>query len=881
MIAVVGAGAAGTMTVIRLLERSAAHRRPIQVVLIDPEPGEGRGVAYATDDPRHRLNVPADRMSANPADPLDFVRWLNHAREGAFAPSDFVPRSYFGDYLAHCLARAGGDLRRVHARVVGLHAGRNAVELRLDTGDTLHGTAAVLATGLYPPGANWATPRLRESPRFIADPWRPDALAGVPDNDDVLIVGTGLTMIDAALSLDRPGRVVHAISRHGWLPLPHARTATPAVPPRVAVGAGLDDVRRAVRAHVRARVSAGGNWQSALDDLRPLLPEWWAGMPVGDRERFLSRERRIWDIHRHRIPAEAAAEIEAMRTAGRLVLHRAAIVETETETETETADGILRVALTNGEVLRAGAVLNCTGPQDDVRRVADPLVTELLTTGQARPGPLGLGLDTAEDGRILAADGRTKNALWTIGAPRRDNLWESTAFAEIRTQAAAIAEAVLTPARAVRHPKDLYGLPLTTTDAAAKAYGRGLRRILSLREGAQHDMAEAVAIDPHFALGHAALAVLHHERGDDSLAATSLSAAREATLTRGDDREREFVAAVERLFTGHPDRAARTLLHHIDAYPRDALAVSLAVPTIAFGGVVAGPAGWQLIERLRPAYGDDWWYLSQLAFVRQDQERWQEAADLAQRALGDEPASGHAAHANTHVYYESGDHRAGLKWLDHWIVDAGATARHRVHFSWHAALHELSLGDNTAVRHRYVRDLAAPDFPAAARHSPLPGDFTPAGITGPRVLVDSASMLWRCAITGAWPQPLPIGPVLAAAPQDWLYRPPTAFAALHTAFAYATAGDTENLDRLAADSAIPLPARTGPLCKGLAAVVREDWTTAVANLQPLVPVVREFGGSAAQCEIVEKTLIYALMSSDRNDEAAQLISVRLDRRKSR
>jgi uncharacterized NAD(P)/FAD-binding protein YdhS len=439
LIGVVGAGAAGTMTAIRLLEHSATGRRPVQLVLIDPEPGEGRGVAYATDDPRHRLNVPAERMSANPGDPLDFVRWLNQAHGGPFAPGDYVPRTYFGDYLAHCLARAGGDLRRVHARVVGLRAGRGMVRLRLDSGDTLHCAAAVLAIGVRPPSTNWAIPQLRESPRFIANPWRPAALAGVPDTDDVLIVGTGLTMIDAALSLDRPDRVVHAVSRHGWLPRPHARTTAPAVPPRVEVGTGLDDVRRAVRAHVRARVSAGGDWQSALDDLRPLLPKWWAGMPLDDRRRFLAGYRRIWDIHRHRIPLDTAAEIQAMRAAGRLVLYRGAVVDT-------VADGAaLCVTLSNGRVLRAGAVLNCTGPQEDVRGVADPLVTELLSTGQARPGPLGLGLDTAPDGRIRAADGRTDTPLWTIGALRRGNLWETTAFAEIRHQAVTIAEAFLGP----------------------------------------------------------------------------------------------------------------------------------------------------------------------------------------------------------------------------------------------------------------------------------------------------------------------------------------------------------------------------------------------------------------------------------------------------
>jgi uncharacterized NAD(P)/FAD-binding protein YdhS len=238
------------------------------------------------------------------------------------------------------------------------------------------------------------------------------------------------------------------------------------VPPRLPGGAGLTEVRRAVHAHVRARVRADGNWQSALDDLRPLLPGWWAGMPVNDRRRFLRRDRRMWDIHRHRIPAATAAEIAAMRAAGRLVLHRGAIVATEAGSGTAP----LRVTLADGRVLDVGAVVNCTGAQEDVRRVTDPLVVDLLASGLARPGPLGLGLDTGSDGRVRTAAGRADNPLWTIGAPRRDNLWETTAFPEIRAQATALAGAVLAPRpRPTRRPQDLHGLPLITDDPDPRA----------------------------------------------------------------------------------------------------------------------------------------------------------------------------------------------------------------------------------------------------------------------------------------------------------------------------------------------------------------------------------------------------------------------------
>ena len=117
------------------------------------------------------------------------------------------------------------------------------------------------------------------------------------------------------------------------------------------------------------------------------------------------------------------------------------------------------------------------------------------------------------------------------------------------------------------------------------------------------------------------------------------------------------------------------------------------MPTIAFSGVTdVQQEAWTLVEGLAPAYGDDWWFSGLLAFVRQDQGRYDEADALAWSALRVEPAAGHAVHAQTHVFYETGQHIAGLQWLDPWIASSGQGASHRAHFSWHAALHELSIG---------------------------------------------------------------------------------------------------------------------------------------------------------------------------------------------
>jgi hypothetical protein len=305
----------------------------------------------------------------------------------------------------------------------------------------------------------------------------------------------------------------------------------------------------------------------------------------------------------------------------------------------------------------------------------------------------------------------------------------------------------------------------------------------------------------------------------------------------------------------------------LSEYPLDALAVSMALPTIAFSGLTQPVAeSWALADRLALSYGDDWWFAGMLAFVRQEQSRWEEAAHLAEFSLAASPSSGHAAHALTHVFYETGDHEAGLRWLDRWIDEHGAHNEYGVHFSWHAALHELALDDGAAVRRRYDTQLAPP------------------AISGPRALVDSASLLWRSHLVGAWSDPLPVREILASVPSCLLDHPATAFAAMHAAVALAAAGDIERLVRLrnfAADFPDPTYSEViVPLCDGLTAHVQGDSTAAAEQLAIVVPEAARLGGSAAQQEVIAEALVHALVASGQGDAARRILELRLERRPS-
>ncbi|MFJ9870891.1 FAD/NAD(P)-binding protein [Streptomyces sp. NPDC101165] len=874
-VAIVGAGAAGALTAVQLCETATRRRTPLDVVLIDAAPEAGRGTAYATRDPRHRLNVPAGNMSAYPDDPGHFTRWLCRHGEPEVTGADYATRYRYGAYLADTLGqaivRAHGTVavRRLRTRAedcTGTPDGR--VELSLADGGHLTADAAVLATGPAAATAAWAPPALRASPCFVGAPWAPGALDGALEgasdgarrgSDDVLFVGTGLTAVDLALTLDRPGRTLHALSRNGLLPQPHALGPAAVMPaPQDLHDTSLGRLRRAVYRHLSRSVRTHGDWRPGLDSLRPHTTRLWRSLTPEEREEFLAREGALWNTHRHRMAPATAEHVSRARTARRLQVHAGTVVRA-----TASEGGGLAVELSGGRTLHVGWVVDCTGPG---RGLDDPLWRGLFASGAAVPGPLGMGAATL-DGRLLDARGGAALPLFTLGAPRRGELWETTAMPEIRVQAAELAQQLLAPLapkrRTTRRPVDGHGLALTTHAEAAAAYRGGLDRVLKVRSGAPQAFARAVALDPGFALGHAALALLGHECGAAVDVPRALADAQRCARERADVRERSFVDVVTRRITG--DDGDEALVRHLRTYPADALALAAAVPTIAFSGVsdLHDDDALGLLELTSPAYDGHWFHTSLLAFLRQEEGRLYEAGELAHRALAVEPASGHAVHALAHVHYESGAHEAGRDWLDRWVSGRGRGAVHRAHFSWHIALHELALDDPAAVRRRWLAQLA------------------PGRVTGMRALVDSGSLLWRARLSDSWRGELPTADVLESVELEVLERPATAFTALHVAVARTAAGDLPALRRLR-DHALGADQVqrevVAPLCEALAALVEERFVEAARGLDALLPVLRSVGGSAAQREVVEETLLYALVAAGRSEAARRLLDARLDRK---
>jgi uncharacterized NAD(P)/FAD-binding protein YdhS len=451
-VAIVGGGASGALVAAQLLRRH--HRGGLRVVVIERRPDLGRGVAYSTDNPQHRLNVPAGQMGALPRDAGHFVRWAR-ARGQEFGAPDFAPRGLYGEYLGSVLDDAersslpGVELDRRRDEAVSMRLVEDSEPPRmvigLASGRTVVAHHLVLALGNLPPATPpGADPDLLASSLYERDPWEGGLPARTARDDKVLLVGTGLTMVDVALALgeqDRPGTIL-AVSRNGLLPQKHRRGLAPPnrwfeLPPS---DLRLAELVTRIESEIASAEQNGADWRQVIDALRPYTNRIWRRLSDEDREEFVRHLARRWDVARHRMAPEIARTLEVMRAEGRLRLARGSLESMRPRD----LDVEVTMALGEGEStrFRVDRVINCTGPTLDLARAGEPLLESLLADGQVRPGPLGLGLDHDSRGVLLNSNGAPSTVLSTIGPMRKGRLWETTAMPEIRGQALELADQI-------------------------------------------------------------------------------------------------------------------------------------------------------------------------------------------------------------------------------------------------------------------------------------------------------------------------------------------------------------------------------------------------------------------------------------------------------
>ncbi|MGI3898921.1 MAG: FAD/NAD(P)-binding protein [Janthinobacterium lividum] len=443
-IIIVGGGASGVLLATHLIR----HRpEGLIVVLIEKRPDLGAGVAYATRHPDHLLNVRSANMSAFPDDPGHFTRWLL-ARASDCGPDGFAPRRLYWDYLTDLTDPLFlcGQLRRVRGEAVALREDASGVEVLCRNDEDgpqapVRGDVVVVATG-------------NEGPSLPPEPWRHAGWGGERDGPPiaadapVVVVGTGLTMVDRVLWLlhDRHTGPITAVSRHGLMPQVH-RPGPPAssfAGREVPFGRPVAPLTRWLRREAEAAERAGAGWRTAVDGLRPHTQALWGGLPHAERRRFLRHVRPFWDVHRHRIAPEAAEQLGAAMRSGQLRILAGRVAGFAPHpggvTVTVTRRGTGREV-----VLDAAAVFECRGRAGDVTLSENPFLLSLLRDGQAKPDALGLGLEVTEGCALIDAEGRVSDRLYATGPITAGTFWEIVAVPDIRAQAASLASA-LTPA---------------------------------------------------------------------------------------------------------------------------------------------------------------------------------------------------------------------------------------------------------------------------------------------------------------------------------------------------------------------------------------------------------------------------------------------------
>jgi uncharacterized NAD(P)/FAD-binding protein YdhS len=457
-VAIIGGGFSGATLAAQLLRQSG---RTVSVFLIERTTRLGRGVAYSTQCAEHLLNVPAKNMGAYQDDPEHFLEWarLNHA-PGA-SPEDYLPRPLYGQYIASVLQQEiehhPGQFEHVQdeAEAVSItRAGGTAeietAEIALRSGRTLFADKVVIALGNFPPGDPRLPGRTPHSLRYVSNSWNSNlwtftAFGDVSDDKSVLVVGSGLTSVDAAITLRRHGfrGIIHMLSRHGLLPQTHKATA-PWPPFWTEHSPGtVRGLLRLIRTQVEVAEKAGSGWRAVIDSLRPLTQEIWRCLSLSERRRFLRHVRPYWDVHRHRIAPAIGARLASQIQDGRVQIHAGRI--TAYSEDVETVNVTYRSRESGHLVpLRVNHVINCTGPESDCRKADDPLLTNLIRQKLARPDPLFLGLDVSPDGALIDPDGAASNLLYAIGPVRKGSLWETIAVPDLRVQVSALSKLLLT-----------------------------------------------------------------------------------------------------------------------------------------------------------------------------------------------------------------------------------------------------------------------------------------------------------------------------------------------------------------------------------------------------------------------------------------------------
>jgi uncharacterized NAD(P)/FAD-binding protein YdhS len=455
-IAVVGGGFSGAMTAVNIA-RISEH--PVHVIVIDDRGSVGRGTAYGLRRPEYLLNVAARNMSAFPDEPEHFLQWLRTRSEFEPIPEielreRFAPRQIYGDYLRSVVQhhlQSPPETSRVSSEFVVGEAidieprdGRCLVSLA--DGSSLSADRVVLATGNEPPAPLPGAESLDAHPAWVANPWQRWEDRLPPHDGTVAILGTGLSAVDAIITLRELGWLgsIQAVSRHGWFPHAHFRGIEyPEFPPDGVDLAtlGLDELQSLVEMHCAILHEQNANPAIIVDKLRPHTQRIWRNFSRDERLGFASRHAARWNVLRHRIAPDIHAQITSSQLTGQLQVQAGDIEKLEA------VEDRIRIYIEERDDVSADLVINATGPSTRFTATRSVLLQNLLRRGAAAPDDTDMGIRVHRDHTVVTEAGERSPWLLALGPALRGTYWETVAVPELRVQARRVAETLLGTAR--------------------------------------------------------------------------------------------------------------------------------------------------------------------------------------------------------------------------------------------------------------------------------------------------------------------------------------------------------------------------------------------------------------------------------------------------
>ncbi|HEV3242309.1 MAG TPA: FAD/NAD(P)-binding protein [Methyloceanibacter sp.] len=440
-VGVVGGGFTGAAAAIACLARLD---RPFPLVVVEPNASLGRGVAYGAHHPLHLLNVRTRDLSVRANQPGDFLNWAfrqldqgeNHAGLHEGLAHTFLPRQLFGEYVRERFFEAVGARPDVELKIVNAVASAcisdgDRFTLHFDRREPLQADIVLLATA-YGVAASMPTGAL--APFDMLPPER------FANAKSMVLIGSGLTMIDVLLNARRNGFQGKAIviSRRGQLPRPHA--AKGVVPQEIGLPRSkrVSGLTSAIAIACAAAEAHGTPWQAIINGLRSSLQDLWRGLPAEEQSRFLRHVRPLWDAHRHRLPLEVHGRLQAEFNERKAVLLRGRVTKVERDGD------IFRLIVTRrgssqAEVMTTDLAFDCAGHRPDL---TSPLIKSLVNQGTAREDAHRLGLAVEPNGQVLSRSGAATRGLFALGPLCQGSLWEITAVPEIVHQCDVAAQSV-------------------------------------------------------------------------------------------------------------------------------------------------------------------------------------------------------------------------------------------------------------------------------------------------------------------------------------------------------------------------------------------------------------------------------------------------------